>query len=1086
MSELPSIGQTVRLRTRTYVVEAVEKHLSGPRWSTVRGACLDDDAQGDKLEVVWGLEQDAEILDQEAWHSLGNKGFDHARHFGAYLHALRWNCVTATDPKLFQAPFRAGIRLDAYQLEPLRKALLLPRVNLFIADDVGLGKTIEAGLVASELLLRRRVKDVVVACPPSMLTQWKEELESRFGLTFEILDREYMQRVRQERGFGINPWTTFPRFLVSHRLLIDETYVAPLRAWLDNLRPGSLLILDEAHHAAPSSGTKYAIDSKFTRAIRDIAGRFEHRLFLSATPHNGHSNSFSSLLEILDSHRFTRGVKPKKSSLDSIMVRRLKEDIREIQGGFPKRQVVQVEIDALPKDAPELLLSRLLEEYRNVRERRYAGATRRQQAEAALLISGLQQRLLSSVEAFARTLRVHRKTMERVWANEQPSTPPDQSVKQALTLWSNAPDADSDESRLDEEEQALAEDAALERITLATTGNQGQADLLQEKSLLEQMQRVAEASRGLPDARVHRLVRWIAERMCPGVHLPGDRPQTTEKQWSSLRLLIFTEYEDTKRYLVNQLRAAMIGTDQAEQRMEVFHGPTSAERRDAIKRAFNTHPGQHPLRILVATDAAREGINLQAHCWNLFHFDVPWNPARLEQRNGRIDRKMQPSPDVYCHYFFYLQRPEDRVLQALIRKTDTIRRELGSLAPVLSQRLAELLKEGIRRERSAGMVEALERLGPDAERQATVDEELEASRERQEKLRAQIKRLDGHLKDARNWIGLEVEDLQQTLSCSLEMLGTEPLRTVVTPEGEPQRWVFPNLETRRGADPTWSVTLDTLRTPPNDGKRSFEWRRESPIRPVVFTAPNAMDDDVVQMHLEHRIVQRLLGRFLSQGFVHHDLSRACLVQTADAIPRMILVGRLSLYGQEAVRLHDEMLTVTAQWVDPERRKAELQPYGRRLEGVTLELLQQSLRDQEKGHMPIVPTDIEKRLLANIGRDIGAMLKFLEERGESAKVKAERDLLERGRVEAESMRTLLEEQRKRVQAKMGEPILPGLLDGLDDPEWRQFESDQRYWQRWLDTVDQELEREPVRIQQFYSVSSYRIEPVGVVYLWPVVE
>ena len=134
--------------------------------------------------------------------------------------------MTATDPNLFQAPFRAGIRIDAYQLEPLRKALRLPRVNLFIADDVGLGKTIEAGLIARELLLRRRVDRIVVACPPSMLEQWRDEMEARFGLLFTILDRAEVSRLRRERGFSVNPWTTHSRFLVSHRLLIDEVLTA--------------------------------------------------------------------------------------------------------------------------------------------------------------------------------------------------------------------------------------------------------------------------------------------------------------------------------------------------------------------------------------------------------------------------------------------------------------------------------------------------------------------------------------------------------------------------------------------------------------------------------------------------------------------------------------------------------------------------------------------------------------------------------------------------------------------------------------------------------------------------------------------
>jgi SNF2 family DNA or RNA helicase len=176
-------------------------------------------------------------------------------------------------------------------------------VNLFIADDVGLGKIIEAGLIARELLLRRRVDSIVVTALPSMLTQWQEELEARFSLSFVIVDRVFYAAARRERGYGVNPWTTHSRFLISNRLLVAETYASGVRDWLGELRPQSVLILDEAHHAAPSSGAKYAIDSQITRAVRDLAGRFEHRLFLSATPHNGHSNSFSSLLEILDPNR---------------------------------------------------------------------------------------------------------------------------------------------------------------------------------------------------------------------------------------------------------------------------------------------------------------------------------------------------------------------------------------------------------------------------------------------------------------------------------------------------------------------------------------------------------------------------------------------------------------------------------------------------------------------------------------------------------------------------------------------------------------------------------------------------------------
>lgn len=269
--KVPEPGQIARVRQRLYLVEQTVAPPSARDSTLVRLSCVDDDNQGQPLEVLWEREIDPEILTGEAWENLANRGFDQPKLFAAYLNTLRWNCVTATEPGRFQSPFRAGIRLDAYQLEPLRKALLLPRVNLFIADDVGLGKTIEAGLIARELLLRKKVREIIVSCPPSMLLQWQDELETRFGLSFEILDKEYMKRVRRERGFGINPWSTHSRFLVSHRLLIDEDYAATLRDWLGDFRTGSLLILDEAHHAAPASGQKYAIDSQITKAIRDLA-----------------------------------------------------------------------------------------------------------------------------------------------------------------------------------------------------------------------------------------------------------------------------------------------------------------------------------------------------------------------------------------------------------------------------------------------------------------------------------------------------------------------------------------------------------------------------------------------------------------------------------------------------------------------------------------------------------------------------------------------------------------------------------------------------------------------------------------------
>jgi hypothetical protein len=165
----------VRVRTRRWLVEG--ERLVGDKLTALRLACVDDDAQGEVIEVLWDAELDGSILQDEGWASVAKLGTDDPSVFSAYLRALRWNTATAADRDLFQAPFRAGIHQDAYQLLPLRKALRLPRVNLLIADDVGAGKTVEAGLVLREMLLRRRVDFVLVAAPAGMVrprTSWTE------------------------------------------------------------------------------------------------------------------------------------------------------------------------------------------------------------------------------------------------------------------------------------------------------------------------------------------------------------------------------------------------------------------------------------------------------------------------------------------------------------------------------------------------------------------------------------------------------------------------------------------------------------------------------------------------------------------------------------------------------------------------------------------------------------------------------------------------------------------------------------------------------------------------------------------------
>ena len=1105
----PRIGEMVRVRTRRWLVEDVNPAPHPGESPRVRLACADDDAQGQELEVFWDCELDRAILDDERWSNLGEHGFDPPDHFAAFLNTLRWSCTTVTDPSLFQAPFRAGIKIDAYQMEPLRKALRLPRVNLFIADDTGLGKTIEAGLIIRELLLRRKVRTIVVAAPPSVLEQWKAEMEERFGLIFQILDRQYLARIRRERGFGTNPWSTHSRFLVSHRLLADPTYAEPMRAWLDTMKPGSLLVLDEAHHAAPSHGGRYGIESKFTRAVRDLCDRFEHRLFLSATPHNGHSNSFSTLLELLDPHRFTRGVKVQgKQDLNAVMVRRLKEDIRAEVGGFPERTVEPVIIDGLPDDTPELVLSRLLDDYRSLREQRFRTATARGRAAAGLLVIGLQQRLLSSIEAFAVSLVRHRKTVQRHWregvgtgknANGRRSRSTSQTSgflttagadDNVLETLGSEADYDDDQASADDAEALEAEEEELQidaanREAETSLGSDATAEQIwhQELRLLDSMQRVADAARTAPDAKTSRLIDWIRENLCPdlppfGSPVVGDPPK-----WTDRRVLIFTENrEGTKRFLKKALETAIEGTDRADERIEVIDGLTGGPRRKEMQRRFNTPPDRDPLRILLATDAAREGLNFQAHCTDLFHFDLPWNPGRIEQRNGRIDRKLQPADEVRCHYFKLPQRHEDRVLEVLVKKTETIRRELGSLGKVIDEDIEKRLTEGgIRRRDADALAAELDNFDLAADRKRTVTDEFEAARDRQHELQEQIERCRTLLEKSRDWVRFEPEAFRQALSCSLRIQDAEPLQRAQDARGR-EVWRFPELAGRVAADPSWAATLDTLRVPIKRNQKPLEWRKEAPIRPVVFKDAGELTEDVVHLHLEQRVAQRLLARFRAQGFVHKDLSRACLASVGDSVRRVVLLGRLSLYGERAERLHEEIVTVTARWVEPERREGPLTRYAVDAERKTLALLDEVL---DKGAASQPSRIVRERLLESAAQDIEELRPQLEPRAKELEEKAIELLADRGNREAKELHETLLKQRKRVKAELErhEAEAHQLALDLDADDQRQLQANKRAWKLRLDQFGRDLKTEPQRIRDFYRVRASRVEPVGLVYLWP---
>jgi len=1057
---LPRPKDIVQVRRRQWLVEEVTPGAGAEEATRVSLVCLDDDAAGQELEVLWEIELGAEVIQPETKGLGAIERFDSPEAFGAYLLALRWNLVTATDGKLFQAPFRAGIKILHHQLTPLKKALALPRANLFIADDVGLGKTIEAGLVLSELSLRQRVDFALIVCPASVAVQWRDEMEKRFGLRFEIFSRAFVAQSHRERGFAVPPWSTFNRFIITYQTLRRPEYLEPLLQELSERRRKSLLILDEAHNAAPATASKYAVDSNTTRVVRQIAPRFDNRLFLSATPHNGHSSSFAALLELLDPQRFVRRIGGPEA-LEPVMVRRLKSDLQKLptSGSFPRRRVVEVRVGS--PDAPEVQLSGLLAEYTEL--------VAPQRGRGRLVFVNLQKRLLSSVPAFERTLEVHAESA------------------MAKKLGLSRDEVDEDLAGGDGDDGIYGESDDDENARLASEMRRASRALGplgpghdRARELLERMQKLARQHARTPDAKTNALLAWIREHQCRAASFDAserDRATAAERRWSERRLIVFTEYADTKAALSRLLGAAIEGTDRADDRILELSGGLGDDRREAIQRAFNGPPAEHPVRILLCTDAAREGINLQAYCADLFHFDVPWNPGRMEQRNGRIDRTLQPAEEVRCHYFVYPDRVEDRVLEVLVKKVEVIRSELGSLGAIVAEELGAALERGI----AAGTARALEAAAVLPERAEKVKVELEGGRTL-DRLKAEIDEAGTILEGSRKLLGFDADLLRQVLDEGLTLTGAAPLAPLTTPasKGEP-RYQLPELPD------SWATILDGMRPARGHDEPEHVWRRRPP-RPVVFDAPDVWSDDVVHLHLEHPFVQRVLARFRAQGFSAHDLARVTVLPTKSSEEvRAVAFGRLSLFGPRATRLHDELVVVAAPWYDS-ARAGHLVPKAskddeRAVRDIEHALLGLERRAEQRDRAAKLGRALTPTLLPRAAGDFATLWRVVTQEADARAQAAVQKLAARGREEAAALGKILDAQRERLDRELGKQQLDlGFTDAERDQR-EQWENDRKYMEKRRRELDRERETEPQAIQELYTVARQRLVPVGLVYLWP---
>ena len=897
---LPEPGQVVQVRGSNWAVANVQVQglprspadEANARIShVVELQALDEDRLGEALSVVWELELGHTVTPAQGLpETIHPEAFDEPDRLAGFIDAMRWGAVTSADPNRYQAPFWSGVNVEAYQLEPLRRALEAPRTNLLLADDVGLGKTIEAGLVIQELLLRHRARTAVVVCPPSLSLKWQDEMRDKFGLDFTIVNSDLMAQVRRTHGLHANPFLMFPRVIVSMAWLPQVRAQRLLRdvyAQASNPKSGKqfafdILVVDEAHHVAPASpsaaagGRGYAVDTQRTVAVRQLADKCEHRLFLSATPHNGHPESFTALLEMIDSRRFSRGALLDSKALQDVTVRRLK---RDLPGKGFKNRVVNA-LTFTPRDDEQemfALLDEIVTKSADLNGSKPGGD---------IVTMLLKKRFLSSPFAFGQTLSRYL------------------TSRSGRGLTEDDYDDIFGEGQSDEEEGLWEQDEA-ERLKASkgsdplTAAEPGQLEILTEWGLSYESR---------ADSRLDALMSFL-----------DDLCRPAGKGWTNERVVVFSEYAHTIDWLIRVLTQHGYGDVLA-----VIQGATLPEEREYIRAQFTEDPNDEPVRVLLATDAAGEGIDLQTYCNRLVNFDIPFNPSRLEQRIGRIDRYGQTQEPQVFHFV-----PEDSAstyaadaefMARIARKIANVEQDLGSANEVIGSEIQEHF---------AGRTPTLSKAkGVNAN--DVINNALAGGIE----LNARLTELEQGFEASRTEMHLDPANLRRVVDTALRIDHQMPL-VPLSVEG-PDSALF---GVRPFSTP-WQTTLKSL----------YTRLQPETARPITFDAAVANGrSDVAYVHLGHPLVQKAQRLLRSSLWcTSSPLDRLTAVVVDDLAESFVAaVTRMVLVGRGGVRLHEEVFLVGVR-VHGRRAMAEEKAESaldQALDGDVLELADERVRRQ---------------------------------------------------------------------------------------------------------------------------------------------
>ncbi|MBI5525670.1 MAG: DEAD/DEAH box helicase [Deltaproteobacteria bacterium] len=1047
---IPNQGQIVTARARKWVVLDVHKSALPPDVMAgvesarpqhlVSLSSVEEDGLGEELHVIWEVEAGTAISERSTLPEP--KGFDEPRRLDAFLNAVRWGAVSSADVKALHAPFRSGIQIEDYQLDPVVRALQMPRVNLLVADDVGLGKSVESGLVVQELMLRHRARTVLVVCPAALQIHWKTILWEKFGLEFRIVDAELIKWLRRRRGVHVNPWNHFPRLITSIDYIKRDR---PFRLFRETLpakgqpsfpRHYDVLIVDEAHNVAPSGMGRYAIDSQRTQVIREITPHFEHKLFLTATPHSGFTEAFTALLELIDDQRFHRGLHFDKEQLAAVMVRRLKSELKTKWDGtprFPPRKLDHIEVEYT--DA-ERRAHADLAGYTALRQRNTGDNAERFATEFVLKM--LKKRLFSSPAAFASTLEKHAKSIGRATKAKAEHRV---SVGVLRRQAENIEEAYSDDDEY--------EDAAHD---LVETGSRLFRDLEDdERRLLDSLRKYATSAKGRPDSKAQRLIDWLNSHLRPN------------GKWNDERVIIFTEFRTTQKYLQTLFAAEGLSTGE---RLLTLYGGMPGDDRERIKAAFQASPKDSPVRILLGTDAASEGIDLQNHCHRLIHYEIPWNPARMEQRNGRVDRHGQRAGEVLIFHFapkgFDAHAYDQKVpvgklegdIEFLTRaaiKVEHIREDLGNVGPVITQQVEEAML-GRRQGLDTG---AAERQAAEKRREYKVERDL----------RKQLEKLFTQLNESREELKMSPENVRAVVEVGLQVAGKPPLGPVEVEGLRPASSGANNGHCAFAVPPldgTWAACATGL-AHPHTGK----------VRPIVFDHDLAVNrDDVVLAHLNHRLVEMCLRLLRAEVWVpegQQKLNRVSARLASKSVikePVVVGYGRLLVLGADNARLHEEI--ITAAGALREGRFARLNV------GDTDKAIGAAL-DAE------APAAVKERLIKLWPSHRDALVAALDARMKERTGGLLKSLGERRDKEVADITAILSELKRSIEEELRhKPEQQELFSSVEND---QFERNKDALRARLEAIPAELERETGALRKRYSEPTPRLFPVAVMYLVP---